>query len=47
MSTVEVPELVLSAADRAVPVTVRVRQVGTHGLSVAAQLSLPSLGDDR
>ncbi|WP_333570815.1 phage tail protein [Sphingomonas sp.] len=47
ISTVEVPELVLSAADRAAGVTVRVRQVGTHGLSVAAQLSLPSLGDDR
>ncbi|GAA0749769.1 hypothetical protein CA233_09285 [Sphingomonas sp. ABOLD] len=43
----DAPGLTLSAADRALPLTLTVRQLGTHGLSPAAQLSLPSLGDDR
>lgn len=43
--TLDTPVLVLTAADRALPLTLRVRQIGTHGLSPAAQLSLPALGD--
>lgn len=47
ISTTGTPGMVLSAADRATPLIVRVRQIGTHGLSAPAELSLPSLGDDR
>ncbi|MET3713544.1 hypothetical protein ABIC65_004276 [Sphingomonas trueperi] len=45
--TLDAPGLTLSAADRALPLTLSVRQIGTHGLSPAAQLSLLSLGDDQ
>jgi hypothetical protein len=44
--TLDAPVLTLSAADRALPMTITVRQIGTHGLSPASRLSLPSLGDD-
>lgn len=40
-----VPELMLDAADQMVPLVVRVRQIGSHGLSPAAELSLPPLGE--
>lgn len=45
--TLETAGLLLSAADRATPLTLSVRQIGTHGLSPPAVLALPRLGDDR
>ncbi len=45
--TLSSPGLTLSAADRAAPLTLTVRQIGTYGLSPAVQLSIPSLGDDQ
>lgn len=41
------PSVLVTGADRRLPWHVRVRQVGTHGLSPAAELLLPALGDDR
>lgn len=39
------PAFLLPAADRATTVTISVRQIGTHGLSRAATLTLPATGD--
>lgn len=47
VATVEVPDYLLSAQDRAGPLFIRVRQIGTHGMSSAAQLLLSSLGDEQ
>ncbi|MHA6718797.1 GTA baseplate fiber-binding domain-containing protein [Sphingomonas sp. RS6] len=41
----DAPQLTIPNADRALPLSIRVRQIGTLGLSQPAQLSLPSLGE--
>lgn len=44
MMLLDAPHCTLSAADRARPLDLRVRQIGTHGLSPAAALFLPPIG---
>lgn len=47
IAVLDAPSLLLAADERAVPLTLIVRQIGTYGMSPSAQLSLPRLGDDR